>query len=662
MKKSFELFLLLTFIFIVGTSLYAQTDTNYTAPEHNDSTMRWDKYLDEFVVTATRTPKALSAAPILTRVIGDVEITSSNFENITELLQYNLPGLSFKRDGRGINMQVQGLENSYILVLVDGERLAKTPGGNIDLSRISQSNIKQIEIVKGASSVLYGSNAIGMVINIITKKPTRKLEGSGSFQYGKFNNSIADLSIGGKHGAWSGRTSLYYFGTKGYNLNPENQQIYTINPYRNYSLQQKLWWERGATQLTGSLDLFLQDQFNPPLSIKEDRYRNSNFSYNILGKHTVGIHKLSLSYFADHYTRHTIIKGETQPADTKFHQHTIRLTDILKPLSQLELIGGSEVNINKDYSDIQFGKETKTRQVYDLNLFAQGDWQLLPILNLTGGARYTHHSAFGNAFTPKVNLMYAPTKYFKVRTGYSMGFKAPNNTELYSDFMMGAVSHNIGNPNLKAERSQYGYLSLEYRMPSFAISGEVYQNTLRDKIQSSFVRVINDNGEEWTELRYRNIGQVRIRGMEVNTDIYPLSWLAIRANYTFTDATNMENGLQLQGNAKHSASGVVSIRGRLLGKQSSLTISGRWISPKMYDQERKSINSTTGKEEITVEERTKSAYSLWRATAQMTPWEKGDMNVSLSLGVQNIFNFTDPEDLTTFDPGRRFFGKITFNF
>lgn len=150
--------------------------------------------------------------------------------------------------------------------------------------------------------------------------------------------------------------------------------------------------------------------------------------------------------------------------------------------------------------------------------------------------------------------------------------------------------------------------------------------------------------------------------MEVNTDIYPLSWLAIRANYTFTDAINMENGLQLQGNAKHSASGVVSIRGRLLGKQSSLTISGRWISPKMYDQERKSINSTTGKEEITVEERTKSAYSLWRATAQMTPWEKGDMNVSLSLGVQNIFNFTDPEDLTTFDPGRRFFGKITFNF
>lgn len=142
MKKSFELFLLLNFIFIVGTSLYAQTDMNYTAPEHNDSTMRWDKYLDEFVVTATRTPKAISAAPILTRVIGDVEITSSNFENITELLQYNLPGLSFKRDGRGINMQAQGLENSYILVLVDGERLAKTPGGNIDLSRISQSNIK----------------------------------------------------------------------------------------------------------------------------------------------------------------------------------------------------------------------------------------------------------------------------------------------------------------------------------------------------------------------------------------------------------------------------------------------------------------------------------------------------------------------------------------
>lgn len=666
MIKSCRLCLLIAAFFAVCPLLRAQdfaaSATLVAVPHPNDSTMQWDKYLDEFVVTATRTPKALSSAPILTRVIGDVEIQSSSFENMTELLEYNIPGLSFKKDGRGINMQVQGLENSYILVLVDGERLAKTPGGNIDLSRISQQNIKQIEVVKGASSVLYGSNAIGMVVNIITRRPERKLEGSSSYRYGKYSSHIADLNIGGKLGDWSGRTSAYYYGTDGYNLLPENLQVYTINPHKDYNIEQKIWWKKGRAKLFGSVSYFRQDQYNPPLSIREDRYRNSNFSYNLKGEYVIGGHELSLSYFADLYQRNTIIGDKALPADTKFHQHTIRLMDHVKPTDPLEIIGGAELNINKDFSNIQFGDNKKTRKVHDVNLFAQGDWQILPELNLTGGARYTSHSAFGSAFTPKINLMYAPWSRFKLRAGYSMGFKAPNSTELFSDFMMGSVSHNIGNPDLKAERSQYGYFSAEYRTHKLAVSGEVYQNSLRDKIQSSFVRVSNGKGEEWTELRYSNIGRVRIRGFEMNADLYPLSWLALRANYAYTDAVNMDNKLQLQGNARHSAGGVLSFRGEVLTIPSALTISGRWVSPKIYDQERKSINSSTGKEERTIEARRQRAYSLWRATGQVTPWEKGDMRVTLSLGVQNIFDFTDPEGLTTFEAGRRFFGKVEFNF
>lgn len=660
MIKTFRFVLLLSAMVILVGQLRAQAYTGSSI--QNDSvSVLWDQYLDELVVTATRTPKTLSRSPILTRLIGELEIKSNSYENVTEVLEYNLPGLSFKKDGRGINMQVQGLENDYILVLIDGEQLTSTAGGNIDLGRISQSNIKQIEIVKGASSLLYGSNAIGMVINIITKKPVREFEGSCMLQYGKFQNALVDLIVGGKKGAWSGRTSMFYNSTKGYNLNPENQQIYTVNPYSNYSINQNVWWEKRATVVSGGITYFLQNQYNPPLSIKDDRYRNSNLTVNIKGEHQIDSHQLRLSYFADHYIRYPIIADEVKSANTKSAQHSIRFIDDYNPTEDLEVVSGAEANFNNYYSDTKFGKENNHRHIYDLNVFTQGDYQLHPEINVTGGARYTYHSAFGGAFTPKINLMYSPHN-FKFRLGYSYGFKAPDATELYSDFMMGTVSHNIGNPDLNAERSQYGYCSLEYRKRAFAISGEIYQNSIRDKIQHNFVRVVDHDGNKWTELRYKNIGQVRIRGAQLIIDAYPCPFLMLRANYSYTDAVNMDNHLQLSGNAKHAINGSLSFRGNIFRMNSALSLSGRWTSEKINDLERQITNKETGMTDVMIEHNPQKAYSMWKLSGQITPFEKGDMSITLSLGIQNLFNFTDPINFTTFDPGRRVHGKVIFNF
>ena len=89
------------------------------------------------------------------------------------------------------------------------------------------------------------------------------------------------------------------------------------------------------------------------------------------------------------------------------HEQTARLTDIYSPLKNVEIVGGIEWNWTRNYNKMQYGKEQTVRKVNDANVFVQVDWQILPELDLVGGFRYTHHSVFGDAYTPKVNLMYA---------------------------------------------------------------------------------------------------------------------------------------------------------------------------------------------------------------------------------------------------------------
>ena len=133
--------------------------------------------LDEVTVTGTRTEKTVAETPVMTRIVPSEVLQRNDFESMIDVLEYNIPGLRFNTDPRGNNIQVQGLENSYILILVDGERLSTTPGGPIDFDRLTTANIKKIEVLKGAASALYGSSAMGMVINIITDIPKRPLEG-----------------------------------------------------------------------------------------------------------------------------------------------------------------------------------------------------------------------------------------------------------------------------------------------------------------------------------------------------------------------------------------------------------------------------------------------------------------------------------------------------
>ena len=155
--------------------------------------------MEDVVITATRTPLPLKKTPVITRVITARDLESRGVATIQEALENELAGVEFHQAGYGTSLSLQGLDARYVLFLVNGERMAGETYGNIDYARIPVSNIERIEIVRGASSVLYGSNAMGAVVNIITKMPQKQVEVNASLRYGTPYQDNRSETLGGSN-------------------------------------------------------------------------------------------------------------------------------------------------------------------------------------------------------------------------------------------------------------------------------------------------------------------------------------------------------------------------------------------------------------------------------------------------------------------------------
>lgn len=619
--------------------------------------------LDEVTVTGTRTEKTVAETPVMTRIVPSEVLQRNDFESMIDVLEYNIPGLRFNTDPRGNNIQVQGLENSYILILVDGERLSTTPGGPIDFDRLTTANIKKIEVLKGAASALYGSSAMGMVINIITDIPKRPLEGWAKVRYGKYNDLQLDAGVGMKYKGFYAQTLFNRTSSDGYDLTPETPESFTENPSHHMTIEEKLGWNNQYSRITVKGSLYWGEVENPWESTAPTHYRSLTKTLQVNAEHAFNDrYKLYGTYAGDFYTRKTVYDFLYLPDSTNAwsHEQTVRLVDEFKPWDNLVIVKGFEWNGTKNYNKMQYGKEKTIRDMDDANLFAQADWMITDRLEVIGGFRYTHNSEFGSAFTPKINLMYSPGN-FKIRAGYSRGFKTPGLTELYSDFNMGSVSHNIGNPDLKAEHSDYFSVSGEYTWQGrLMLTAELYQNTVDNKINSYNVDIEDPKpGELVTELRYENVKGVRIRGAEATATYYPVSALLLRTSYAFCDALNKETGLQLSGNSKHAMNWSASLHGKLLKHEGAVTLSGRWDS-KRISKSRRTETDDSGQEVEVITTRTKPGYTMWKLTAQYTPWTWKYMRLSVTGGVDNLFDFVDTSII--YDPGRRFFGSLILRF
>ena len=607
--------------------------------------------INEVVVTGTRTEKRLAEAPVLTTVIGEREIEKAGSVSMLESLQDNIPGIVISPNAMGNNMCIKGLNSRYILMLVDGERLvSEGAGGNVNLDQIDVNNIERIEMINGAASALYGSNAVGAVINVITKKPVHKFEADANASWANHNTWRTRLSAGTNLKKFSARASGFRNSSDGFGGDGEGAYAAA---YEDYGATLNMGYrptDRSDVNVVGRF--FSHETFNPTGSMNASHALSHNLSLGANGGLSSADKRNSmrLSVNFDKYFDYEVLekKNDTKNKDNTSSYISARFIDTFIPTAKWELIGGLEYNHEENFATSTLGATPTTKTLDDANVFAQAEYEILKNFDAVAGARYTYNSQFGSAFTPKLSLMYEVAEW-RFRGGVGTAFRAPSIKELYYDFDHQGMFWVYGNPDLKAEKGLYSSLSAEYTEGLLNVSVSAYYNNINNKITQ--YDVINAAGGN--EKYYKNVSSATLRGIDVTFSYLFSKHLAVRANYSFCDAVDNSTGLQLEDNVKHSGTVSLTWNGRIARSPFSLQIAGRMNSPKLYQQ---IITGSDGSQTVSMEE--SDPYSIWKIVL-VKPFRINKHTIEVTFKVDNLFNFREASFV---DPGRQFLIGIRYAF
>ena len=491
--------------------------------------------IDQVVITGTRTPKLLSEAPIQTRLITSEEIEKTAANNISDVLQQELPGVEFSYAmNQQVNMNLSGFSGQSVLFLIDGERLSGETMDNVDFQRLDMNNIERIEIVKGAASALYGSQAAGGVINIITKENTKKpVTINLTGRVGRKNKKKLGANIGFNKGIFHNTFSMQYTGIDTYEVpyNLEND-FHSVYGGTTWNFKDKIIIKPlDNLKFTAHAGYFFRERlFNVDAP---DRYRG--FSGKLKGKWDINKSSdLEISYNFDQYDKSDYIKlTDKDIRDYSNVQNSVRgLYNHYIGNKDKTLTIGADFMYDYLYS-YQFSDGAKKQNMADV--FAQYDWDINKYWEIVVALRYDYFSdGNNNHLTPKFSVRFHQN-YWTIRAGYGNGFRTPSLKEKYMDFDMVAIFNIRGYKDLKNENSHNFNLSGEYTYNIYNFTASTYYNIVQNRITTSAVK--NDNDGTGNYIQYMNIEDMNVYGAELTAQIrFPLGLNAkLCYNYTKED-------------------------------------------------------------------------------------------------------------------------------
>ena len=491
--------------------------------------------LGEVVVTGTRTPKFLKDTPIQTRVITSKDIARVDATNVQDLLQQELPGIEFSYAmNQQTHLNFSGFGGQGVLFLVDGERLAGETMDDVDFTRLNMDNVERIEIVKGAASALYGSNATGGVINIITKHTTQPWTLNVNGRYAKHNEQRYGASFGlnGKH--WNNLLTANFTNIDNYDVhsasNPVTRVISTIYGDKTMNFKEQLTWSPSQKlSLTGRAGYFFRETTRT--ADLPERYRDFTgglrLNWNITD-HDV----LQANYAFDQYDKSDYQKlRKLDVRDYSNVQNTFRM------LYNHTLEGGDVLTVGADYlHDYLYNTnlDGDVRKQDSWDVFAQYDWQVSSQLEVIGAVRYDYFSDGKDSHvTPKLNLCYKPLRNLALRAGYGMGFRAPTLKEKYYNFDMSGIWIVEGNANLKSEVSHNFNVSAEYTKGHYNLTASAYYNKVKNKLSTS-APYFKSPTDKLPYLPYTNLDSYSVYGGELGVQARWNNGFSSRFTYAFT--------------------------------------------------------------------------------------------------------------------------------
>lgn len=491
--------------------------------------------LNEVVVTGTRTPKFLKDTPIQTRVINARELARLDATNVQDLLQQELPGVEFSYAmNQQTHLNFSGFGGQGVLFLVDGERLAGETMDDVDFTRLNMDNVERIEIVKGAASALYGSNATGGVINIITKRNRQPWTLNVNARYAKHNEQRYGASWGLNSKHWNNMLSAHFNRMDNYDVhsaaNPVTRIISTVYGDKTVNLKEQLTWSPVSNfSLTGRAGYFFRETVRS--ADQPERYRD--FSGGLRMNWQISdADDLQASYAFDQYDKSDYQRitrldirdySNVQNSFRLLYNHTFGGGDVLTVGS--DLLHDYLYNTNL---------EGETRKQDSWDLFAQYDWRLNDQWELVGALRYDYFSDGKDShLTPKLNVCYKPLRNLAIRAGYGMGFRAPTLKEKYYNFDMSGIWIVEGNEHLKSEVSHNFNLSAEYTKGHYNYTASIYYNKVKNKL-STAAPYFKTAEDKLPYLPYSNLDDYSVCGGEVGAQAKWNNGLGARITYAYT--------------------------------------------------------------------------------------------------------------------------------
>lgn len=626
--------------------------------------------IDEVVVTGTGTHHSLKTAPVQTEVFSNKTIAKLSPRSFEEMATSISPSFDFTPGTMGSFLRVNGLGNDFVVLMVNGKRVYGDVGGQTDLNRISPDNIERVEVVKGASSALYGSDAIAGVINVITKKSKNTVSFDNTTRFGAYGDfqqaNTLDLNIG----KLSSNTQFARKQIDGYQLSPFEidakskalslTEAKAVNRFYDNTVSQRL-----SYGITSNLDVYAQgswyekDYFRPK-SVADFGFYYKDVSgaagvkYKINGKSTITFDAATDNFWYYYHYNKDVVDSKTKKLLFSDGEKTLNTKQVRNEynLKSVTAIGDKNLlTAGVDYVNENIDSPARFKggsaDAYTAGVYLQDEYTPIKSLSIVAGARFVDHKAFGSRLTPKISALYSLGD-FNLRASYGSGFKAPTLKELYFEYFKTGTLY-LGNENLKPQSSDFYSASVEYNKKGVSLSVTGYRNDLRNLIDYGPEQIPTPEqaaqGAKKVKV-HQNISEARSQGVDFLANAYVGYGFTVGGGYSLVEAKNLTSNTTLEGAAKHYGTVMASYRYTYKRYVLNASINGRLQDEKFYAK-----GNARG-------------YNIWKFTTTHTFKVCAGVTIDAIAGIDNIFDYVDdaPYGMPygTLSPGRTVFGGLNF--
>ncbi len=635
--------------------------------ERSDSSMTGRSYtLNPVVVTGSGHHQRLKSTATPVHVLSRQEIKEQGITTFDGALTRMMPQVSMAPNSMGTFLRLNGLGNKYILILINGQKLTGDISNNVDLNRINMARVKRIEVLDGAASSLYGSDAIAGVINIITDQPTQQLVSLGSDTrvsgHGQLTENITLDIFKNGFGSYTSfsrdRADSYRINDVEYVKGSETETQPTIAPfftgYRANLVGQKFTYAPNEhLALNAGIDYSYKITDRPETrkditggTDYEMRYKGMRWNVGGIYKFT-SRNSLQADFTVDRFRygkQYDVITKDYAIDDyvqsKKQRSMEGQLKAILGLMKHSTTIFGADWR--KDYLNATSGNINQN--AYTAAAFAQHEMTFFDRLTATVGLRLTYHETFNWHLTPKATLMYAPGN-FRLRATYSAGFRAPGLDELYYHYFSvnrGKAQIIFGNKNLKPEKSNYFSLNAEYRSNILAVSVTGYLNRINDMVirdnidvdatslamlRAEFPEMTDDQAQKLERYSlYKNSDKGDVKGVQVNVSANLFRGFNLSANYVYTYARTCsgDQWTQLERSIRHAATVAANYYHSWGNYGLNVNVNGRLQSKTYYPD----YEDAPG-------------YGVWNLNTSHSFDGLKHLYLEPSIGIDNIFDKVD---------------------